>query len=185
MRVFVYGGPRLPLGFRLGFGFDPGVLWNRIRTPGRSVEGSFIYVIRDTLGNSKVGVSQDPIRRLRELQTGHPERLELAWCAVTAGSGYAIENLVKRAGGLLRASGEWFRSTPQEVSAVIMQAAGMLREPIQPIAVRDVPLIIELAGSLPDEVEAVGPFAYRRPYLYSVMVMSACLWIALLFVFLR
>lgn len=138
-------GPRLPFGIRLGGIFDLSDLLNLFRGRNATPGGSFIYVVRDQTGRAKVGVSQDPTRRLRELQTGHPEALELVWCAVTPGDGYSIETVVKRTTRLPRASGEWFLASPDDVITLVSQVAYIMGQPLQPVPVDMVPRIIAIA----------------------------------------
>ncbi|MFE7116605.1 GIY-YIG nuclease family protein [Streptomyces sp. NPDC057654] len=72
-------------------------------TPGG---GSYVYVI-GAAGSTrvKIGTSTSPEKRLKELQTGNPDRLEVLWH--TPG-GRELENLLHQAFAGHRAEGEWF-----------------------------------------------------------------------------
>lgn len=189
MKLFLYGGPRLPLGFRLGVGFDPMRYLRSLGVPRLSLtptsqEGAFLYVISDGQGNCKVGVSQNPLQRIRDLQSGHPERLELAWVALTPGSGYNIEALVKRTTELLRAPGgdEWRRMSPAQMINTIAQTAMFLGEPIRSIPPDQVGLAAEelanwrpaLEGAPPPLPQPI-PVYYHSPFTFvawTAIVMS-------------
>ncbi|MET8746160.1 GIY-YIG nuclease family protein [Streptomyces sp. NPDC004728] len=72
-------------------------------TPGGD---SYVYVI-GSAGSArvKIGTSFSPEKRLQELQTGNPGRLEVLW--YTAG-GRELEALLHRAFADHRVEGEWF-----------------------------------------------------------------------------
>ena len=40
-------------------------------------EYAYIYVISDNNGCMKIGIAKDPNKRLRQLQTGHPTKLDI------------------------------------------------------------------------------------------------------------
>lgn len=65
-----------------------------------------VYLIRE-VGSSfvKVGVASDPSRRLSDLQTGNPRRLEIVW---TIPGGYDLERALHSWFDKYRAEGEWF-----------------------------------------------------------------------------
>ncbi|MFI5867712.1 GIY-YIG nuclease family protein [Streptomyces sp. NPDC051546] len=67
---------------------------------------SSVYVI-GSAGSTrvKIGTSVNPEKRLKELQTGNPDRLEVLWC--TPG-GRELEALLHRAFADRRVEGEWF-----------------------------------------------------------------------------
>ena len=75
----------------------------------------FIYIIKDTINNSiKIGISQNPTKRLKQLQTGSPNPLELIY---TEECGYGgrkrtlqLEKLIHKdiKGKGLKQRGEWF-----------------------------------------------------------------------------
>lgn len=76
----------------------------------------YLYVIAphalpgaDPVGPCKLGVSVDPDRRLRELQTGYPTRLAVHHREpVPAAIARTLERLLHRDIGHFKAKGEWF-----------------------------------------------------------------------------
>jgi hypothetical protein len=69
---------------------------------------SFIYVISSGAA-VKIGYSEDPSRRLRQLQTGHERKVELAHQEpVPAEQASKLERLVHEANRHHRIQGEWF-----------------------------------------------------------------------------
>lgn len=75
--------------------------------------GFDVYVIRatSTPATYKIGIALDPQRRMRELQTGNPYRLELAY--VLSGGGFAVEQRLHRRLDATRLHGEWFAESPE------------------------------------------------------------------------
>jgi hypothetical protein len=184
MKLFLFGGPRLPFGFRTGVSVRPDEIasWFRRDVDTEEVTGSFLYVIEDPMGHCKVGVSQNPIQRLRDLQTGHPMALRLSWAAVTPGTGYNIESHVKRTTGQMRMSGEWFEASVDSMAFLVLQSASILNEPIQVVPVSEVGRIVR-ASRAPMVERAALPFNLRRPVLFTFLVSLA--FTTLIFFFLR
>lgn len=82
---------------------------------------SFVYVIAaGPDGPVKVGFSGDPERRLRQLQTGHPERLRIyhrqTFDPVRAP---LMEKLIHRLMAPSRCQGEWFRYSVEDAIAEV------------------------------------------------------------------
>lgn len=70
---------------------------------------SYIYVIGSEHPPYKVGISRNPERRLRDLQTGHPEKLILHHKQSTdAARTKLLETVIHRNLHLHRTHGEWF-----------------------------------------------------------------------------
>ncbi len=71
---------------------------------------SYLYVIADNEnGPIKLGVSGDPVRRRRELQTGHPRVLRIYYQEeVDAELVYYLENNLHKDINYHRALNEWF-----------------------------------------------------------------------------
>ncbi|HZJ92080.1 MAG TPA: GIY-YIG nuclease family protein, partial [Thiopseudomonas sp.] len=68
----------------------------------------YVYMIREpSTGNIKIGISQDPERRLRQLQTGNSSKLELVACA-KAENRYEDEMNLHRMVKNMLVRGEWF-----------------------------------------------------------------------------
>jgi hypothetical protein len=80
---------------------------------------SFVYVIAaGAEGPVKVGFSADPDRRLRQLQTGHPERLEIFHRqGFDAALAPLMEKLVHKLMAPKRRQGEWFAYTVEDAIA--------------------------------------------------------------------
>lgn len=74
------------------------------------MEISYLYVIAaDPNGPTKLGISKDPDSRLRQLQTGHAQRLRLYYQEpVPASQARLFEGLLHRQVSFLRTHGEWF-----------------------------------------------------------------------------
>ena len=76
----------------------------------------YLYVIssRDE-GPCKIGISSDPSARLKQLQTGHPEKLVLRYVEPVEPARVKIyETLIHRHMSYMRSHGEWFKLTVQE-----------------------------------------------------------------------
>jgi hypothetical protein len=82
---------------------------------------SFVYVIAaGPQGPVKVGFSADPDRRLRQLQTGHPERLEIFHRqGFDAARAPLMEKLVHKLMAPKRCQGEWFAYTVEDAVAEV------------------------------------------------------------------
>ncbi len=71
-----------------------------------SSTNSFVYVIGPPgSGRVKIGTSLNPQKRLKELQTGNPDRLEVLWAAP---GGRDLESALHRTFSAYRIEGEWF-----------------------------------------------------------------------------
>lgn len=70
---------------------------------------SFIYVIGGTNPPYKVGISRDPNRRLKSLQTGHPYPLQVHFTKETEiCKTKLLEQVIHRHLKMYKTSGEWF-----------------------------------------------------------------------------
>jgi len=102
-----------------------------------------LYIIQD-LGSAlpsaagrtwlvKVGVSVNPAQRLRQLQTGNPHELKLAFeCRCPEGLDYKAEAVVHQHLRAQHVRLEWFRLTEDEivtVAATLAQFEGNLNGP--------------------------------------------------------
>lgn len=82
----------------------------RCPVPGPLNKVPHIYAIRRAdIGEVKIGVSRDPVRRLWDLQVAHGAPLELVLCVVGAEAG---EKALHAQFGADRLLGEWFRESP-------------------------------------------------------------------------
>lgn len=83
-----------------------------------SIPKHFLYVIASvgaTVGPVKLGISSNPARRLKQLQTGHVEPLQCYHSEpIDATHVKSIEYLLHRDVGYKRLRGEWFALTVEE-----------------------------------------------------------------------
>lgn len=82
---------------------------------------TYIYVIAaDESGPVKIGYSNDPSRRLKELQTGYPKPLSL-WHQqeFDQDQGKLMEQLIHKTLRLHRSHGEWFKLSVQQAIAEV------------------------------------------------------------------
>jgi hypothetical protein len=80
------------------------------------MDTSFIYVIAPHDSEKvKIGISDQPIRRLKQLQTGHPEILHIHHTEpVNRKDRAVLERLIHKQNGHLRLKGEWFAMTVKD-----------------------------------------------------------------------
>ncbi len=99
-----------PVG-EVGAGGEPcrvGVLSAESRaTPGAGLSERYVYVISAGLYRHKVGISDNPWKRVRELQTGHYEALRVI-CALETRWAIEVERTVHLQLRDFRLQGEWF-----------------------------------------------------------------------------
>ena len=70
---------------------------------------SYIYVIGGTDKPYKIGISNDPKRRLKDLQTGHPNKLKIHYKEkVPTDQVRLIEQTIHKTINHRRTHGEWF-----------------------------------------------------------------------------
>ena len=80
---------------------------------------SFLYVVGNSVsGPVKLGFSNDPPKRLKQLQTGHAEKLELYY-QHEVNDGRLYEGLLHKTFNHNRRIGEWFDLTVDEAIAYI------------------------------------------------------------------
>ncbi len=76
-------------------------------------QDKYVYVIIDGSGATKIGISDDPKKRLMELQVGSSIKLVLAYSiAVPYALASRIESQIHRSMKHLHLSGEWFFIDP-------------------------------------------------------------------------
>ena len=82
---------------------------------------SFLYVIAASVtGPVKLGISVDPARRLKQLQTGHAEKLHLYHSApARLEKARLYERLLHRDISHTKSYGEWFSLTVEQAVAHI------------------------------------------------------------------
>lgn len=77
---------------------------------------SFIYVIGSNNPPYKVGISKDPNRRLKNLQTGHPYPLEIHLLKETdVAKTKLLETVIHRHLKLYKTNGEWFNLSLEDI----------------------------------------------------------------------
>lgn len=92
--------------------------------------GSFItwvyFVGNDTTGPVKIGYSDDPIRRMMDLQVGHHEQLHLL-CAISGDT--TTEKMLHGVFAPDHVRGEWFMRSPQLVEFIRVITLGARKKP--------------------------------------------------------
>lgn len=77
---------------------------------------SYIYAIGSDNGNIKIGFSNNPHQRLRSLQTGHNEPLQIHYIhEVSEENVKVFEKIIHKQLAHKRVHGEWFDITPSDV----------------------------------------------------------------------
>lgn len=81
--------------------------------PPRKLElPAWVYIISDSKGTYKIGIANDPLRRLTQLQTGHPSKLSIL--LLLKGSTQLEKELHQRF-STKRIQGEWFMLTNEDI----------------------------------------------------------------------
>jgi len=104
---------------------------------------TFVYVISGDHGRQKIGMTDDPPRRIRELQTGSPYALKFEFVGETENEGagpveveaHFMLNPHKSPGG-----DEWFTVPPDVAITAVMASAhrlGYRIKPVDPDALKD------------------------------------------------
>ena len=93
-----------------------------------------------TMRMVKVGWAVDPVQRMASFQTGSPVRLCLYYTMTvgTKAEARGLETLAHLVLDAKRAHGEWFKVSPQEAIAAVVQciqgvAAGTYHKPAKPM----------------------------------------------------
>ena len=82
----------------------------------------FVYCIRNDDSEAvKIGFSQNPMRRIKQLQTASPSRLRLIGVVEIA---QAFETSLHEQYASRRLSGEWFDDADSEISTVMSMLYG-------------------------------------------------------------
>jgi len=76
-----------------------------IDTPSRDL---FVYAAQDARGNLKIGISNNPMRRLAELNIGNPDELTLVFSRPAVNDGYADEKALHHKCANYHIRSEWF-----------------------------------------------------------------------------
>lgn len=86
---------------------------------------SFLYVIKSKSSSTevKIGFSDDPEARLKQLQTGHPEPLEVIYReGVDSSKVRYLERIIHQVNKSRRLKGEWFLLSPQDAILEVKHA---------------------------------------------------------------
>jgi hypothetical protein len=84
----------------------------------------------EVFGYTKIGIADDPWKRVRELQTGCPERIALRGVFEPEGtSAYEMERVMHTILAPFQSSGEWFRAEPHMIGRVHKLAHCYLERP--------------------------------------------------------
>ena len=78
---------------------------------------SFIYLIRSDDNLYKIGRTFDPVKRLKQLQTGSGKKLSLVY-TLSVKNGVAAERHIHAIFSGQRIQGEWFRFTDNDMILV-------------------------------------------------------------------
>lgn len=73
-----------------------------------NINVKFVYAAQDNHGRIKIGISNDPYRRLRELNSGHPDELQLIYIKEACGKGYSDEINMHNKCSDYNIRSEWF-----------------------------------------------------------------------------
>lgn len=121
---FGFSGPRIGF-FRPFVSFNVGGGRRNYRPPpqGAAPAADYVYVVTSSNGHVKIGISTDPEARLRTLQTGTSDQLQLTFTAPGYGNALTVEQEAHRILAAHRVSGEWFNVTPDLAVAAIFGAA--------------------------------------------------------------
>ena len=83
-------------------------------------EGGFVYIISDGCGGFKVGVSVNPEKRLKTMQTGNRKTLILEHYEHKL-KPYKVEKVVHQSLAKYRTKGEWFEEcTLRDIRIALM-----------------------------------------------------------------
>lgn len=87
--------------------------------------GSFVYAVGDGHGNVKIGVAEDVHKRIRQLQTGNPNRLYLISfvCLASRQQADRVEREAHSFYSHDRVSGEWFSLSDACATQALLEAA--------------------------------------------------------------
>lgn len=76
----------------------------------------YLYVIGNCTNKQKIGFSANVEKRLKSLQTGNPDKLEIHHKILCKGNHRELEKKIHQELSYKRLSGEWFSMTPEEAT---------------------------------------------------------------------
>ena len=74
----------------------------------------YIYAVEDNIGNLKIGISNNPERRIKELNIGNPDELKLVCVKETQYPKFKDETLIHKQAEPYHIRSEWFKSGARE-----------------------------------------------------------------------
>lgn len=81
---------------------------------------TFIYAIGTKSDLQKIGYSDNPEKRLKQLQTGNPEQLYLHHTiSIVSSRARLVEQFIHSQINYKRTKGEWFRMSPEEAKSIL------------------------------------------------------------------
>ncbi|RLA50442.1 MAG: hypothetical protein DRQ98_12810 [Gammaproteobacteria bacterium] len=75
----------------------------------------FVYAVQDKAGNLKIGISNDPKRRIKELNIGNPDALKLVFTRQAVLDKYQDEVALHKACEPFKIRSEWFTSDAKKM----------------------------------------------------------------------
>lgn len=83
----------------------------------------YIYMISDNKGAVKIGITKNPTRRLKQIQTGHPNKLEIIYkeefnCTPTHIMRIESKLHLELSRKFKKLQGEWFSINPDDYETV-------------------------------------------------------------------
>src|ERR1700747_689568 len=143
MRVFF----RLPkiLGIYPGFSIGPEDLRRAKAITVAKSDFAIVYAIRGDHNRIKIGVTQNPTRRISALKTASPFPLEFRFLGITDTNGYAIERGAHdRLSGFREGNTEWFACSPELAGAAIMASAAEQEIHLHPTSMEVIEKVITI-----------------------------------------
>lgn len=77
------------------------------------MKASYIYIITNQINSVKIGFSVDPNKRVKQLQTGSSDKLELFWYTEISAPIHQIEKMIHKNLKHYKKVGEWFAIEPE------------------------------------------------------------------------
>lgn len=129
--------------------------------------GGFVYVIRNGMGQVKIGISNNPNARLADLRTASPVPLALVWVGALHYSGFGLEHMAHNILTRYRMEGEWFECPVEASVAAIGAAASRLGEPIASVELARVDEIVNAVS-----VSTSGSVRGALTWCYLIIVAA-------------
>ena len=89
---------------------------------------SYVYIIKNLNSNNlKVGVGSDPLKRLKQLQTGSDSELSLVYTSFLCSNAFSLENDIHNRFKDSHVRGEWFKVNEREIINYLEKQRYVLR----------------------------------------------------------